>query len=208
MKTKHVRMYKSTRRNLILMLLTIAALLSGLLFYCVVSEAADVDGGELYLMPEAGFCELIEEIEPEEPQYEHFLPWTFEVPIQPVYEVTDEEADLLVKLGTLEGGCDDVDGIAGVIQVVMNRVESDAFPNTVEEVIFQTNPVQFCTASMLDTATVPPEAYEALDAVVFGEYIYNDCHFFESCEGRIFSGWADYVFTEGGHDFYRVIKEE
>lgn len=207
MKTKHVRMYKSTRRNLLFILLMIAALVSGLLFYCVVSEAADVDGGELYLMPEAGFCELIEEIEPEEPQYEHFIPWTFEVPIQPVYEVTDEEADLLVKLGTLEGGCDGVDGIAEVIQVVMNRVESDAFPDTVEEVIFQTNPVQFPTSRRLDTANVQPEAYEALDAVVFGEYTHNDCHFFESNDGQIFSGWADYVFTEGGHDFYRVKEE-
>lgn len=175
----------------------LAAVLLGLLFYCVVSEAAD------YELPEAGFIEFIEEIEPEEIIFEnpHEL---FETPIEPTYILSDREVDLLLQIGTLEAGCDGVDGMANVMQVILNRVESDTFPDTVEEVIFQTNPIQFTTASMLGTANITAEAYEALDAVVFGEYQENDTHFFESCEGKVFSSWADYSFTYGGHDFYKL----
>lgn len=185
---------KRIRRQFFICLGVIVALYVGLLFYCIVADAADVDGGELYLMPEAGFSMYMEEIEPAEI-------------IIPTYEITDEEADLLVRFGTLEGGCDGVEGIANAIQVVFNRVESDRFPDTVEEVIFQTNPVQFPTASKLANANVTAEAYVALDAVIFGEYQENDTHFFESCEGKVFSSWADYSFTYGGHDFYK-LKEE
>ncbi len=158
----------------------VAALFSGLLFCCVDVEASDI-------LPAAGFQKWESEIEP----------------IEPTYIVTDEEADLLVRIGCLEGGAD-VEGIANVIQVVMNRVASDKFPNTISEVIFQNNPVQFTTADKLADANVVPEAYEALDAVIFGEYQDNDCHFFESLEGLAFSGWSDYSFSYGGHDFYKV----
>ena len=187
-------MRNKDRKNLRIILLIIAALYAGLLFYCVKSEAADYETEELYLLPEAGFTEFLDEIEPIEPE-------PLEC-IEPTYILSDEDADLLLRIGVQEAGCDGVDGIANVMQVVLNRVESEEFPDTVEDVIFQTG--QFCAASVLATANITPEAYVALDAVIFGEYQENDTHFFESCEGLVFSGWADYVFTEGGHDFYRV----
>ena len=198
------RLYKQTRVNLRIIFMTAVAICLGLLFYCIISEAADYD-----FMPKAGWEEMIEEIpvEPiyieEEPEYEHPHE-LFDEPIAPNYILTDHEAELLLQIGVLEGGEVDPESIANVMQVVMNRVESDSFPNSVEEVIFQDNPKQFTTADKLATANITPEAYAALDQVIFGDYTENDTHFFESCEGLIFSGWAEYAFSYGGHDFYKV----
>ena len=75
------------------------------------------------------------------------------VPIQePRYGFTDEEIYLLAQL---LGGCKDIDGdgeydidfktnidyveVGKVLGVVMNRVRSDEFPNTVEDVVLQRN---------------------------------------------------------------------
>lgn len=135
---------------------------------------------------------------------EHIEIETFAESIAPTYILTDKEADLLLRIGVLEGGQEDPTAIAHVMQVVLNRVSSDRFPNTVEEVIFQTNPIQFCTASQLAKANITPAAYVALDAVIFGEYQSNTSHFFESCEGLIWAKTYDYEFSYGGHDFYKV----
>jgi len=188
----------------------VAVLLVGLLLFLIslngkaTEEVGEVE--ELYFMPTAGFEEFLEETPVPEPIED--VGWheieTYDEPIAPLYLLTDREVDLLLRIGVLEGGKKDVVGIAHVMQVVMNRVESDQFPNTVEEVIFQKNPVQFTTADKLAKANITPEAYAALDQVIFGDYQSNGACFFESCDGLIFNSWADYAFSYGGHDFYNV----
>lgn len=68
------------------------------------------------------------------------------------YEMTEEDIsdeirygdmELLAQLIQAEAGNQDLDGMRLVADVVMNRVDSPAFPDTVEEVIFQINPTQF-----------------------------------------------------------------
>lgn len=193
------------RKKLNKFILFVAVLYLGLLFYYITSDAESSD-----LMPKAGFEKFISDIDIPD-QTDAYIPTCeyeyFEDPIDPTYMLTDEEVELLLKLGVLEGGGTDPEAIANVMQVVMNRVESDAFPNTVKEVIFQNNPVQFTTASKLATTNIPSEAYaaaySALDQVIFGDYACNDAHYFESCDGLAFNSWADYSFSYGGHDFYK-----
>lgn len=168
-------------------MLGIAVLIAGLFFYCTKVEASND------ILPKAGFQAWMAEIECE-PIFER---------IEPTYYISDEDADLLVRIGVMEAGEEDIEGIANVIQVVVNRVNSDQFPNTVSEVIFQTNPKQFVSASELASANVTAEAYVALDAVIFGEYQSNDCIYFESLDGKAFASWSDYSFSYGGHDFYK-----
>lgn len=184
-------------KSIIFLAALIAALIAGLLFYCPKTYACEAQGGTLYLMPKAGFEEFIAEIEPVIPEPEEPL-----LSIEPTYICTDKEAELLVAIGVLEGGYNR-ESIGHVIQVVFNRVADPRFPNTIEEVIFQTNPRQFATAEKLATANVTPEAWAALDGVIFGEFTDNQCLYFESEEGLSFSGWATYVFSFGGHDFYK-----
>lgn len=58
------------------------------------------------------------------------------------YLVTSEMA-MLAQLVQAEAGNQDLTGKRFVADVVLNRVDSERFPNTIEEVIFQKNPVQF-----------------------------------------------------------------
>lgn len=147
-------------------LLGVAVLLMGLLFYCPETKAQN--------------C------------------------ILPTYYITDEDVDLLLRVAVLEGGGGDVDGMAHVMQVVLNRFESERFPSTIPGVIFQEN--QFCTADRLECAEITPEAYVALDAVIFGEYRWNDSVFFESCDGLIWGDKYEHTFSYGGHDFYKLRR--
>lgn len=156
----------------------IAALVLGLLFCCTEVQAME---------PEAGFSEFIHEIEP--------------IPKQPNYILTDEDATMLMQVGVLEGGGSDVDAIANVMQVVLNRFESDKFPNSISGVIFQDK--QFTTAKRLAKANITPEAYAALDTVIFGEYKSNEALYFESLDGKVWEKCHTYLFSYGGHDFYK-----
>lgn len=53
------------------------------------------------------------------------------------------DMELLAQLIQAEAGNQDLDGMRLVADVVLNRVDSPKFPDTVEEVIFQINPTQF-----------------------------------------------------------------
>lgn len=53
--------------------------------------------------------------------------------------------------------------------VVMNRVKSDKFPNTIEEVLYQKNPIQYSTTKYFITKEIPEECYEmARNILAFG----------------------------------------
>lgn len=58
------------------------------------------------------------------------------------YLVTKEMV-MLAQLVQAEAGNQDLKGKRLVADVVLNRVDSEKFPNTIEEVIFQKDPVQF-----------------------------------------------------------------
>ena len=164
-------------------LLYFAVLIVGLLLFCPKVYACDE-------LPKAGFEDYMAKIEPADI-------------IMPTYILSDKEADLLLRLGVLEGGEDNTEGIANTMQVVLNRVKSEEFPNTIEEVIFQKNPIQFCTASRLAVANITPQAYQALDAVIFNDYNWNEALYFESLPGKVWGNAHDYLFSYGGQDFYK-----
>jgi len=196
-------MNKRVKKRLKLMLLTIAVLISGLLFYCISSSACEPTTDTLYFMPKAGFDKYLSDIiyyEAHKDTIEETEP-ELNV-IYPTYYLTDREADLLLRVAVLEAGGTDPQSIGMVMQIVLNRVASPNFPDTIEEVIFQKNPIQFTTASKLATANITPEAYVALDSVIFGEFDYFEAIYFESDPDLRWHGWCDYVTSYGGHDFY------
>lgn len=160
-----------------------AALFLGLLFCCIKVEAHDC------FWPTQGFQSYTSSIECKPKKL-------------PKYVITDEEADLLVRVGVCEAGSTDIDAIAYVIQVIMNRCfDTKKFPSTIRGVIFQTG--QFTTANELASANLSPAAYSALDSVVFGEYRDVEALYFESLDGRVWANSHDYLFSYGGHDFYK-----
>lgn len=76
--------------------------------------------------------------------------------------VTDEELELMARLVHAEAGNQDLYGRRLVADVILNRVESDSFPNNIHDVIYETN--QFSTASYLysNTNTPTEDDYEAV----------------------------------------------
>jgi spore germination cell wall hydrolase CwlJ-like protein len=58
-------------------------------------------------------------------------------------EVTEADIDLLARLITAEVGTDNEERAYLCGSVVINRMRSDDFPDTLEEVIYQTNPIQY-----------------------------------------------------------------
>lgn len=57
--------------------------------------------------------------------------------------ISEEDLELLAHLVYAEAGNQSEEGKRLVIDVVLNRVESDLFPNTIYDVIYQKNPRQF-----------------------------------------------------------------
>lgn len=81
--------------------------------------------------------------------------------------LSDDDLELLARLVYLEARGEPYDGQVAVAEVVLNRVVSDRFPDTVEEVIYQTG--QFTPASYLESTTPGEEQYEAVADAVDGE---------------------------------------
>ena len=81
-------------------------------------------------------------------------------------DFTDEESQMLLKLAMAEAGDQGVIGKALVIRVVKNRVDSEAFPNSIEDVIFE--PKQFSPVwdGRYGEAVPDAECYEALEWVL------------------------------------------
>jgi N-acetylmuramoyl-L-alanine amidase len=116
---------------------------------------------------------------------------------------TEKEKYMLAKIAMAEAeGC----GIKAkelVIHTVLSRIESDMFPNTVEEVIFQKN--QFTPISDGRWNKVEPneECWQALENVLSSSES-KDILFFESCKG---DSWHNknlkLVCEEDGMRFYK-----
>lgn len=68
-------------------------------------------------------------------------------------ELTEEEVDTLARLVWLEARGEPFEGQVAVVEVVLNRILSPLFPDTVDEVVYQRDPVQFSPAELIPTTT-------------------------------------------------------
>lgn len=116
-----------------------------------------------------------------------------------------EESQMLMKIAMAEAEGESVEGKALVMLVVLNRVWSDDFPDTIEEVIFQPKQFSPVTEGGRYYTTEPnEECYEALGLVMSGWDESRGALYFESCER---SSWhsenLEYLYQVGNHKFYR-----
>ena len=75
---------------------------------------------------------------------------------------TQEDVDLLAEVMYHENWHTDSEHLAAYYTgaVVLNRVKSDKYPNTIKEVLYQKNPIQYSTTKYFYTKTIPEECYE------------------------------------------------
>ena len=120
-----------------------------------------------------------------------------------------EDAYLLAKIAMAEAEGENIEGKALVILVVLNRVWSDEFPDTIEEVLFQ--PLQFSTViegGRYYTTEPDNECIEALALVMSGWDESRGATYFESkSESTWHSENLTFLFKHGNHYFY-TDKEE
>lgn len=116
-----------------------------------------------------------------------------------------EESEILLKIAMAEAEGESVEGKALVMLVVLNRVLSDQFPDTIEEVVFQ--PRQFSPVKeggRYYTTEPDKGCYEALGLVMQGWDESGGALYFESCDN---SSWhsenLEFLYQFGNHKFYR-----
>lgn len=121
-----------------------------------------------------------------------------------------EDSYLLAKIAMAEAEGEDTEGKALVIMVVLNRVWSKGFPDSIEKVIMQKNQFSVTQEGGRWWTVEPSEdCYKALDMVMTEQW--DESHgalYFES-EGK--STWhqdnLEYLFKHGNHYFYKNKEE-
>lgn len=78
--------------------------------------------------------------------------------------ITDDEIEMLARLLFLEAGNQSIEGQRAVIEVVFNRLLSDEFPNTLNDVVYAEN--QFSPAHLISSTTPTDEQYEVIQIVL------------------------------------------
>lgn len=130
----------------------------------------------------------------------------------PKVKVTQSEYDNLLRLVEAEAGGEDLIGKMLVANVVLNRVRDKHFPNTINEVIFQSSNgiAQFSPISdgRFYTIRVSNETIEAVNRVLQGEdnsrgALYFAARKLASEENmRWFDEKLNSLFVHGGHEFF------
>lgn len=114
---------------------------------------------------------------------------------------------LLLKIAMAEAEGEGIEGKAHVIRVILNRIASEQFPNTVHEVIYE--PKQFQPASESDWPEVVPdkECQQALDLIVLDGWDNTQGALYFEATYNGTNTWhtrnLEYLFTYGGHNFYK-----
>ena len=80
--------------------------------------------------------------------------------------LTEEDRELLARIVYLEARGECFEGQVAVCEVVLNRVLCDAFPDSVEAVLYA--PGQFSPAHLLPHTTPGEEQYRAVDEAIDG----------------------------------------
>lgn len=117
---------------------------------------------------------------------------------------------LLAKIAMAEAEGEDVEGKMLVIRVVLNRVASDEFPDTIEEVIYQDGQFTPITNGRFDSVEPDSECWKAVCLVTLDGWDESDgALYFESASA---STWhrdnLQYLFQHGNHIFYTDPEEQ
>ena len=118
--------------------------------------------------------------------------------IEDTLKEEEERAEkLLASIIFCEAGNQSFTGQVAVGAVVLNRMANEAYPDTMEEVIYQ--PGQFCPAGsgwldrVRSTDGYTESAMQAAEAALAGEYPIGDCLYFDQ---------GGYGFQIGAHYFH------
>lgn len=133
------------------------------------------------------------------PEPEPFVVTYIETEPEPeTQKYTDSEIDMMARVVMSEASLLPQDGKQAVAQTIINRLNSDRFPDTVSEVIYQ--PSQYYTG---DNGDPTPECYDAVYAAI--EYVGfpTDMYYFRRDDFHTFG----YPYCQIGNTFFSTEAE-
>lgn len=117
-----------------------------------------------------------------------------------------QESYLLARIAMAEAeGCN-IQTKTLIIMCVLNRVQSDEFPDTIEEVIFQENQFSPIDNGRWDRVEPNEDCYEAVKVVMEAKYDYSGgATYFENCadEDNWHSRNLEFLYESEGIRFYK-----
>lgn len=116
-----------------------------------------------------------------------------------------EDAYMLAKIAMAEAESEDTKGKALVMLVILNRVWSDEFPDTIEGVIFQDGQFSPISNGRYDEVEPDTDCYRALQLIQIDGW--DESHGATYFESKSESNWHSehltFLFQHGKHYFYK-----
>lgn len=110
-------------------------------------------------------------------------------------ELTWEQIQLIAKVVWVEARGESKEGQQAVAEVILNRLTSEKFPDTLKDVIYAEN--QFRSAKFLDKAEPYQLQYEAIENALYGPYILPEDVYYFATTPKTSKVWGQI----GGHIF-------
>lgn len=130
----------------------------------------------------------------------------------PMYELCEEDYEILLRIVEAEAGGEDEDGKLLVANVVLNRVNSETFPDTVKDVVMQRNErvTQFSpvASGRIWRVEISEETVRAVQRAIDGEDLSQGALYFasrryaDSGSMRWFDRRLTFLFRHGNHEFF------
>lgn len=128
------------------------------------------------------------------------------------YQLEQADLEVLLRIVEAEAGCEDEDGKLLVANVILNRLNSDHFPDSITEIVFQReNGVsQFSPIAdgSYNKVQISEETVNAVGRALAGEDISRGALYFaarkyaDSESMRWFDEKLTLLFRHGGHEFF------
>ena len=83
--------------------------------------------------------------------------------VHPSYWMTNDEYELFAKCVEAEAGTEGFTGKQYVVDVILNRVDSDKYPNTIKDVIMQKHQFEVVSNGRIYDVTPTEETYKAIN---------------------------------------------
>ena len=120
-----------------------------------------------------------------------------------------EEYQVLLRIVQAEAGICDEEGKLLVANVILNRMESEEFPDTVSGVVYQKKQFSPVMNGTINTCRVTTETIDAVKRALSGEDISEGALYFmnrgksASRNVRWFDANLEYLFKHGDHEFFK-----
>lgn len=120
------------------------------------------------------------------------------------FNISSTELNLLYKCVQSESGNQPHMGKVAVVNVILNRVKSPKFPNTITGVIYAKNQFQVVSNGAINRVVPTESTINAVQAALNGEKSVDDDVLYFATPTCNFGNWAIFDKQIGGHYFWKA----